>query len=512
MKTNLLCHASALVLIACIAGCSGGGTSARMNASAESQLAILIKVPIKLAASSVKRTPRYVSYATKSIQINVDPGTAAERRTSFDLTPTSGTCTPSGVLGYLTCSLSLTVTPGTHALDAIMYDQTGGTVGGGAKLSASYAYPFTITAGAANTISFSLGGIPSTISIAPANPGEVTYSAALGFRFVTTTSTQRFFVYALDADQNAIVGPNSPVLLLQSPDGAYSVRPVPGNPNAFDLVLAHVSRQFTPTATIIASASNVTGSTDAPLTRTVAFNTLNPIVITCANSCYGDNNTSQTATFTIHEDGYSDTGGFNASGFFVGTHMEPLYVTTITRIGPNDINVTVQAQQNVDGPLDLDVFDTYGQRAQVHIIFYPPSKIVYDSRSPYVILCPATGCYFYAPILLIQEFPGHTFLFENTNTLKYDFYNGDLYRCVASGATATITLMLTSVQLQYTFTITLTQVGGGLSPVLTVPAKYTSIIGPIYLTYPNGSCTFKILDTQSPGPLPVDLTIPFHLE
>jgi len=533
-------------LLVALAGCGGGGNSQALPATpapiasttaairGASTLSIMIKIPQKATAATKARAPRYVSYATQSIQINVDPGTANERDNEFDLTPSSPGCAPSGTFGYLTCSLSLALVPGSHTANAIMYDKTGGTAGGGAKLSASYGYPFTVTAGVANTLAFSLGGVATTFSVQAADPSEGAGNLQNGIS-LDPTKPVRFFVYALDADQNAIVGPDAPVISVRPPASGMTVTPVTGNPSAFDL--KYTATQAGSSISLTLSATNSTGSSDPPLQRTLtATGALVTITATCVNSCYADDGNTvklhvqETNSMAAMEvelgfDYFTPTGGASPSDG---------YVTLLLGLGNYRIStINVYNADIAAGTLlNSQLF-----RVTPTIYFTPPLNITYDSSNPNMFACSGTACSTHPP-LIGNRYPltfsggiplnqyslfhtaGQKFKFATLSSASSTINGNGLpdvnYVCASTDHRATITVQeVAPVPSQQIFTLdfpgtpdaytSTSSLTDGYGITLTPPATYTPL-RPI-----DGTCTFQIADASGPKS-PVPFVVPFHLD
>ncbi|MDB5029244.1 MAG: repeat containing protein [Candidatus Eremiobacteraeota bacterium] len=260
-----------------IAGCgrAGGGTAALSAASAGrlAETAFQIRVPSK-KSSSAGRAPAYVSPATQSIEITATPSAGAPVSVHQDLTPASGNCRASNPVGYLDCTIVLSLAPGSYTADFATYDATGGASGGGNLLAQTKGYPFTVAPGVANTVSATLGGIPASVLITPApNQIHVTGAQTGGYAIIGARP-QRFLIFALDADQNAIIGPGLPSLTVTTSDGGtnLNVAPVPGNPNAYSV---RVVRYSATPLTLSVSAQPVAGSgIVTPTTATVPLSTV----------------------------------------------------------------------------------------------------------------------------------------------------------------------------------------------------------------------------------------------
>ncbi|MDB5094009.1 MAG: hypothetical protein JWO85_2110 [Candidatus Eremiobacteraeota bacterium] len=294
------------------------------------------------------------------MQISIDPGTLSENDVSVDLTPTSPACRPSGVLGVLTCTIPLALTPGSHTANAVTYDLIGGAAGGGAVVSAVYAYPFTAVGGTQNSLALALGGVPASFLVVPVNGAQVSGTQSSSFGFSASTA-QRFLVYALDRDQKAIVGPGSPQIVAQSTDPAISVSPVAANPNAFDV--AAVS--YTSTATSVSfTAPDTIGSAAPPASAAVSvLPSFQPITVTCGSGTCNAGAAGTSDSLTASEPGY--TGSFTfASTTASVCSPQTATGTTVSVSGPGSM-----------GNCSLTVTDSFGQVKNVNVYF--PSKITF---------------------------------------------------------------------------------------------------------------------------------------
>jgi len=301
-----------LVAAAFLAGCAGSSPSLPVGPIAHAVVpaatpntTFSVRIPARPSATAGARRPSYISYSTKSLQINLDPGTASERDQSFDLTTQSGNCVASGVLGVLTCTFALSISLGHHTANMIAYDLTGGTAGGGKALSATYGFPLTIVAGTANNPSFTLGGITSSFAIVPLDTTAVKGDGiTTPFSFTSASATQ-FLVEALDADKNPIIGPASPTLTATSTNtAALSVTQNTSNPYQFQIQPTAASAS---SIAVTFSAPDMTGQGKPATTFAATFApTFWPQItcasVTCINAGLGADSVSVT------ESGYS--GGF----------------------------------------------------------------------------------------------------------------------------------------------------------------------------------------------------------
>jgi hypothetical protein len=186
--------AIASLLTACSAAQGGGGTSlpplgapaspaqsAPAGAKRTARLEVALRVPRK------RTHAHYISPSTQSIKI-VESGTTLG---TFDTTPTTKGCVQQN--GTTVCTYAMLAIPGKKSFSITTYDATGA---GGSPLSTATVAK-TIVANKANSLSLTLNGIPSTITLAldVINPTQ------------GTPATLHLTVNATDADGNTIVGP-----------------------------------------------------------------------------------------------------------------------------------------------------------------------------------------------------------------------------------------------------------------------------------------------------------------
>jgi hypothetical protein len=176
-----------LSVAAMLSGCAGGGDavpapSAREPAGPKRVPArFVITIPAKVTTNAKLRPPsvasatlagragspaaqvrpQYVSPSTQSMNIDVTQGATQVLNETANLTPSSTGCT--STLASTQCTLTLSLAPGTFTATVTTYDQVNA---GGNLLSAGQNVDFTIVEGAANTITLTLSGIPTSYLIA----------------------------------------------------------------------------------------------------------------------------------------------------------------------------------------------------------------------------------------------------------------------------------------------------------------------------------------------------------
>jgi hypothetical protein len=176
------------------------------------------------------RSSRYISPATKSIEINVFNAAHAKVATvARSLTPGSPGCTPPGGQPT-TCTIQIALAPASYTANVTTFD------GDGAELSRATGFPFTVDRGSANDVSMTLDGVPATVQVLPA-PSAVFLGGtqALGFQ-LAGLAPQTVDVFARDVDGNVILGSGAPAVSLASNSSALVVTPAGNaNPNQFVL-------------------------------------------------------------------------------------------------------------------------------------------------------------------------------------------------------------------------------------------------------------------------------------
>ena len=191
-----------------LAGCGGGANapfapgvpmgSDASNSRGEDASFVII-VPHK----ERHRGSRFVSPSTKSISIALakSPSGSVARTIKQNLTPVSKGCVP--IAGGTQCTIKTLLKSGEYTALVNTYDA--GNQGGNV-LSQDQSVPFKVVKKKSNTLSFTLGGVPHTLSVSGAS------------RFVRSTSNGVSLfgpgagpvtVTAKDADGNTIVGPDS---------------------------------------------------------------------------------------------------------------------------------------------------------------------------------------------------------------------------------------------------------------------------------------------------------------
>jgi len=288
----VLKRALSLILLISLAGCAGGRmtsavprTAAAANApssGARATTSFVLTIPRATATFSQRRGPRYISPATGSLGITIDPGSANQGFTAMNIGPGDPNCNNPTPVSPLQCTVTVAVMPGSHTFDFRTYD---GRLDGngnpqGTVLSTNLGFPFNVAPGQNNSLHFVLQGIPAGISVLPQPNQDVRGDQTGGFDLYgaykadgTTILPRKFTVVATDADGNFIVGAGSPTLTVTSSntgalsDGAVSA----SNPNLFTVTPAgwanNTGFQLVVTATPSTAATANSGA--SPLTVNV---------------------------------------------------------------------------------------------------------------------------------------------------------------------------------------------------------------------------------------------------
>ena len=183
-------NTAALVALAFLAGCGGGGAvpgsstlvAAHNPAQGAQSVNLTINIPGRSAKSAL-RHPNYVGIGTQSAVITIVPGSGV---TPPNPATTTVNCTS-------VCSATIAVFPGNNTFTVKLYD---GTLGSGALISTGMASQ-TIVAGA-NTVNLTFNGVPVAVMVT--DPGTFTSG---------TPGTATLTVNGLDADGNTIVAPGT---------------------------------------------------------------------------------------------------------------------------------------------------------------------------------------------------------------------------------------------------------------------------------------------------------------
>jgi hypothetical protein len=193
------------MLAAFAAGCGGGGggalsgltNSSGGNGGSQSKsltgFYLHIVIPATGGTQSERRRPKYISSSTAQLAYSVDGNV----QTPIGLTTANPDCSGSPV----SCTVPFQIAPGAHTFSFTLQDSSGTPLSGATNVS------YTITAGSANTLNLTLGGIVASIQVQSqtANSNRVTGSSSNGYQIYGNSSVQ-FAIVLEDADGNTIVG------------------------------------------------------------------------------------------------------------------------------------------------------------------------------------------------------------------------------------------------------------------------------------------------------------------
>ena len=213
--------------------CGGGGTtpppSNNQPILSSAGARIVLTIPPSRLQVHLRR-PLYTSPSTLGIGVNVGlhPTTfsAAQTQTpqsAIDLSPTSTACTP-GAGGSRVCTFSIAAPPGSDDIAVTTWDASpvGGSFVGANALSSQLLAAQTITSGSSTTISLSLNGLVSTITMV-ALPSQIHVQPSGSGYSQVGNALISYDVNALDADGNIITGQGAPTVTVSSPDRAIAL-------------------------------------------------------------------------------------------------------------------------------------------------------------------------------------------------------------------------------------------------------------------------------------------------
>jgi streptogramin lyase len=258
-----------------LAACSAGGpppafSSGPAGTAARSTVTFRVNVPKKRPSVRVHtkdhRGPAYVSAYTQAMTLSIHGPTTVSL--TIGLTAQSAGCTATAT-GF-ECTESTHLVPCANAATRCYtasvstydaYDAANNTIPAGAnQLSTDQNAAFTVVVAQANSIGFTLSGVPAQLLVAPANdatvmgPGTITLAGS---------GAHRFTAQALDADQETITGPGSPTfsLTISGPLAVTATQPS-GQSRSFTLTPPTTYSAFN-AALLTIDASFGAGSTNA---------------------------------------------------------------------------------------------------------------------------------------------------------------------------------------------------------------------------------------------------------
>jgi hypothetical protein len=226
------------------------------------------------ATSAHLRHPMYLSPATQSLQVVVNPQGASSTpapgtdnstqiNTTIALSPSSSGCRSS--LSTTVCSLTVNLSPGKYVASLTAYDgapQGNPPAPSGNPISGAAEVPFTVSSSQPNNVNLTLFGIPTNIVVIPQNNVQT----IAGNLTISPGASGSFIVEALDADNNVIIGPGAPSFTVQTgsstPSGWSVATPAPTSPNLFSLTAPATAPQNAP-ATISINTTFPTGPSNS---------------------------------------------------------------------------------------------------------------------------------------------------------------------------------------------------------------------------------------------------------
>jgi DNA-binding beta-propeller fold protein YncE len=355
---------AALVAVA-LDACSGAGStfvpSAPQHPSKRTVLAhLVIEVPPRRHVR--ERHAHYISPSTATLAYSIDGVT----ETPVSISTSNPNCAVNGPIGYLQCSVNLSLLPGGHVLSFTTKDA------GGNVLSSNTQVASIVKVGTANTISVTLGGVAASFAVFPPVAPQVAVLAGGGFA-IYGKKPLTFSIVPRDIDGNAILGPGAPQpVVAAAPAGMTMQTPPPAAPNLWTFASTYVPADPTVAkiSSIAVAATPVPNSGGTVLSATIPLSLYVPWV-------YASTEASGDAIAVTDEFGntQSVSGTFpnlsSVNGIAYDPHNGLLYVENG---GTNAITVyDVQGhQRTVSG-----TFQDAGPDAPVGIVFDPHNNMLY---------------------------------------------------------------------------------------------------------------------------------------
>jgi hypothetical protein len=194
-----------------------------------------------------KEAPQYLSPAMRSLVYRItgpSPSSAVAGGGAVNLTTASAYCSQAGAVQPLVCTTEIPLTlttSGTYVFDVATYDAPQSCGAGGVCTSApcvpahasgancsgnvlsDQTIPETLTIGAANAVTLSLGADAASLTVTPLLPGylrgDTTELTLWG------TAAQKLAIVARDADGNPIAGPGSPAIAISADASMLAAAP-----------------------------------------------------------------------------------------------------------------------------------------------------------------------------------------------------------------------------------------------------------------------------------------------
>jgi hypothetical protein len=245
-----------------LAGCGGGGggstlPSAGGSGSKSSFATATLHIIVPEKTTNGRRRPAYVSPSTTQLAWSIN----GQNQATVPLT-TPSPCSSSG--SGLSCNVNFQVAPGTYTFVFTLEDVNGNT------LSIGTATNYTLTAGIANTLTVTLGGVASGFKVTSSSNNFGTSGSlftVFGGAAVTLT------INTVDVDNNIIINPGAPTItatLLPSPSPPATLS---GSGSTWTLTSSYQpSNPTVPGPAVLAiTASPYAGSGATGLTGNVQF-------------------------------------------------------------------------------------------------------------------------------------------------------------------------------------------------------------------------------------------------
>lgn len=232
--TRLVKAALGLACLAVSSACGGGSNAAvppgASTARGTTSASVVIHIPAATAVQGRAVRPRFVSPSTKSISVAISPGASctgctAAQVVKADLTPGSASCPTTG--SGTTCTIPLALNPGSYTAGITTYS---GTQQSGFVLSSDAALPFTVVPNIANSIGFTLSGVPAGIAFSLAAPTPTATLTIVRLAAAGPATTTTLAVAIQDAQGNVITGPGAPTFTVAVSGGhGFTAQSTPGS-------------------------------------------------------------------------------------------------------------------------------------------------------------------------------------------------------------------------------------------------------------------------------------------
>jgi sugar lactone lactonase YvrE len=424
-----------------LAGCGGGGGAVPHAGGGSSQGTLAegtlhIVVPEKTTNGA--RRPAYISPATTQL-VWSDGGSAQ----TVALSTANPACSGSG--SGLSCTVNFYIAPGSYTFSFTLED------GSNKALSAATSVTKTLVAGAATTLSVTLGGIAQSFSLGSTTSNFATPSSGSNYT-VYGNAPVTLTINALDADGNTIVGSGSlGVSATLSPVPTASASAIPatatfaaGSSNTWTLTSTYhaTSPSIVGSLSLVVSASPYPGSgVTQTLTQTYNLQFYTPWLIVSQSGSskvlsYDEQGNAQSLAITGVPNPSSVVFGANSST--ASPLPSPyLYVAAVTTATP----VPTPTGANTVGPSTgaINAYNGDGSTPTLTGSFSGvgvPVGLAFDTNLNYLYVLNSLGT-------SLQAFSaqGNTVSISSPTIgsptgIVFDSVNDDLYVCTTSGVFA----------------------------------------------------------------------------